>query len=50
MDPTPPKGPSPGYPNGYVNYSNAAGQSVNPYTGKTIGKADPWWHMPVDGE
>lgn len=32
------------YPNGYVSYSNDSGQAANPYTGRTIGKADPWWH------
>lgn len=50
MDPTLPKGPSPGYPNGYANYSNGAAptpQSIDPYTGKTIGKSDPWWHIPL---
>lgn len=46
MDPTKPSGPSPGYPNGYVNYSNKGGQAVNPYTGKTVAKSDPWWHIP----
>jgi hypothetical protein len=49
MDPTPPRGPSTGYPNGDVNDSNAAGQTVNPYVGQTIGKADPWWDMQLDG-
>ncbi len=34
------------YPNGYVSYSNGSGQAVNPYTGQTVGKADPWWHWP----
>ena len=48
MDPTLPKGPSPGYPNGYVNYMNSSGQAVNPYTGKTIGKSDPMWHIPLN--
>jgi hypothetical protein len=46
MDPTLPKGPSPGYPNGYTNYQNASGQGVNPKTGQTIGKSDPAWHNP----
>lgn len=32
------------YPNGYVSYSNAAGQAVNPYTGQTLARSDPWWH------
>ena len=34
------------YPDGYVSYSNGSGQAVNPYTGQTVGKADPWWHWP----
>ncbi|WP_341922299.1 Ig-like domain repeat protein [Polaromonas sp. YR568] len=36
MNPTPPRGASPGYPNGYVKYENAAGQGVDPYSGKTL--------------
>jgi hypothetical protein len=32
------------YPNGYVSYSNAAGQAVNPYTGQTLARSDQWWH------
>jgi hypothetical protein len=50
MDPTLPSGPSPGYPNGYVNYTNGSvptPQSVNPYTGQTVGRASPWWHIPL---
>jgi RHS repeat-associated protein len=50
MDPTAPQGPSPGYPNGYVNYGNGNSptpQSVNPYTGQTVGKGSPWWHIPL---
>ena len=35
------------YPNGYCNYSNANGQVVNPITGQTIGKSDPYWHIPL---
>ena len=34
------------YPNGYVSYSNEAGQAVNPATGQTVGKSDPMWHWP----
>lgn len=49
MDPTPPKGPSPGYPNGYVSYFNETNQTVNPYTGKPISPKDPWWHIPLNG-
>lgn len=47
MEPTTPRGPSPGYPSGYVNYSNSLGQSVNPYTGRTIPPNDPMWHLPL---
>ena len=36
MDPTPPRGASPGYPNGYIKYENMVGQGVDPYTGKTL--------------
>jgi RHS repeat-associated protein len=36
MDATPPRGASPGYPNGYVKYENATGQGVDPYTGRTL--------------
>ncbi len=39
MDPTPPRGASPGYPNGYVTYQNGTGpgaQAVDPYTGQTV--------------
>ena len=42
--------PTPRNPNGYVNYSNGAvpkPQSVNPYTGQTVGKSCPWWHIPL---
>jgi hypothetical protein len=46
MDPTPPRGSSPGYPNGYGAYSNSAGQGVNPYTGRTIPNSDPNRHIP----
>lgn len=34
------------YPNRYASYSNASGQAVNPYTGQTIPRADPFWHWP----
>jgi RHS repeat-associated protein len=47
MDPTLPAGPSPGYPAGYVNYMNASGQSVNPFTGQTIAPSNPLWHIPL---
>ena len=48
MDPTLPRGPSPGYPNGNVTYMNQSGQPVNPYSGQTVPKNSPWWHIPLD--
>lgn len=39
MDPTPARGSSPGYPNGYIKYENSAApkpQGVDPYSGKTL--------------
>jgi hypothetical protein len=45
MDPTPPKGKSPGYPNGYVKYQNKAKQGVNPHTGRTAANKDN--HFPI---
>lgn len=39
MDPTPPRGKSPGYPNGYVKYENFGGQGVDPITGRTLPNA-----------
>lgn len=45
MDPVD-SGPYP-YPNGYVVYQNAAGQAVNPVTGNTVGRSDPYWHIPL---
>lgn len=50
MDPTLPRGPSPGYPNGYVNYMNASGQAVNPLSGQTVARSSPWWHLPLGGQ
>ncbi|WP_457757994.1 DUF6531 domain-containing protein [Streptomyces niveiscabiei] len=35
------------YPNGYVVYMNKAGQSVNPLTGQTVSKADPYNHIKI---
>jgi hypothetical protein len=34
------------YPNGYAVYMNQMRQTVNPFTGRTIGNADPWAHIP----
>jgi hypothetical protein len=31
-------------PNGYVSYGNASGQTVKPWTGRTIDPGNPWWH------
>lgn len=46
MNPTPPRGKSPGYPNGYIKYENKSGQGVNPYTGRTISNKNS--HFPID--
>lgn len=46
MDATPPKGSSPGYPNGYIKYENSAKQGVDPYSGKTIPNSQS--HYPID--
>ncbi|KPI21410.1 RHS repeat-associated core domain containing protein-containing protein [Actinobacteria bacterium OK074] len=35
------------YPKGYVVYMNESGQSVNPLTGQTVGRADPYNHIPI---
>jgi hypothetical protein len=50
MEPTAPAGPSPGYPNGYAVYSNASGQAVNPLTGQTLPKYNPWRHIDLRGK
>jgi hypothetical protein len=34
------------YPNGYASYFNESGQTVNPFTGRTIPNSDPFAHMP----
>ncbi|HXN46663.1 MAG TPA: RHS repeat-associated core domain-containing protein, partial [Bryobacteraceae bacterium] len=47
MDPTPARGSSPGYSGGYVTYQNAAGQGVNPQTGRTVPNSDPLRHIPL---
>ena len=49
MDPTPSRGASPGYPNGYIKYENSAlpkPQGVDPYTGKTLPNSQS--HFPID--
>jgi len=46
MNPTPAKGRSPGYPNGYIKYQNSRAQAVNPYTGRTGAREDT--HFPID--
>ncbi|MFG3350340.1 polymorphic toxin-type HINT domain-containing protein [Streptomyces sp. NPDC048018] len=35
------------YLNGYVVYMNKAGQSVNPLTGQTVSRADPYNHIRI---
>jgi hypothetical protein len=47
MDPTPARGASPGYPNGYVSYGNSSGQTVNGQTGQTVPRSDPSAHVPL---
>jgi RHS repeat-associated protein len=46
MNPTPPRGSSPGYPNGYIKYENAAGQGVSPITGRTVPNSQS--HIPIE--
>ena len=31
-------------PYGYASYLNSGGQTINPFTGQTVGKSSPWWH------
>ena len=50
MAPTLSRGPSPGYPGGYVSYSNRSGQTVHPYTGRMIAPGNPLWHLPLNLE
>lgn len=45
MDPRAAIGNAPAYPNGYVTYSNAGRQAVNPYTGQTLPKTAA--HYPI---
>ncbi len=44
MPPSPPDAVYP-YPNGYVVYMNASGQTVNPYNGRTVEPTDFWAHV-----
>jgi RHS repeat-associated protein len=46
MDPTPPRGNSPGYPNGYVKYENKGLQGVDPITGRTLPNSQS--HFPLN--
>jgi hypothetical protein len=39
--------PTARYPNGYVVYMNQAGQTINPFTGRTIPYSDPLAHIPL---
>lgn len=39
--------PDVGYPGGRVSYMNASGQTVNPWTGRTISRSDPYAHIPL---
>ena len=48
MDPTLPKGKSPGYPDGYIKYQNASTpkpQGVNPQSGQTVSNTQS--HYPI---
>lgn len=51
MNPTEPRGRSPGYPRGYSAYSAVqpppgGRQTVDPYTGRTLRRDHPWAHIP----
>jgi len=46
MNPTTPRGSSPGYPNGYIKYENRDRQGVDPYTGQTIPNSIS--HFPIE--
>lgn len=37
------------YPNGYASYLNGSGQTINPFSGETVGKSSPWWHWGFGG-
>ncbi len=36
-------------PNGYVAYMNETGQTVNPLTGQTVARSDPFAHIELPG-
>ncbi len=46
MNPTPARGSSPGYPNGYIKYENRGGQGVDPYSGRTLPNSQS--HFSID--
>jgi hypothetical protein len=35
------------YPNGYAVYMNSSGQTINPLTGQTIARTNPYAHIPL---
>jgi hypothetical protein len=35
------------YPNGYAVYMNKTGQTINPLTGRTAPRSDPYSHIPL---
>jgi len=45
MNPTPARGNSPEYSNGYIKYENANQQGVDPYTGRTLPNSES--HHPI---
>ena len=47
MDARPAMGNAPAYPNGYISYNNTTNQGVDPYTGRTLPKAQS--HYPLGG-
>lgn len=38
------------HPNGYVVYMNKDGQTINPFTGRTLKPADPFSHLDLKGK
>ena len=46
MNPTSPRGASPGYPKGYIKYENSSGQGVDPLSGRTLPNSES--HHSVD--